>query len=118
MKANPFTSLRKSSRPTGPTLGDELRKVCRFAISHSIRAVLAFCSEKPALPRVACLRSPCSILDELTVRRAHWPGQVNKGQEALEKKLGLLETHQKEVHDSLVSIESEAARMYQVRARA
>lgn len=37
-----------------------------------------------------------------------------KGQEALEKKLGLLETHQKEVHDSLVSIESEAARMYQV----
>lgn len=39
--------------------------------------------------------------------------RVAQGQEALEKKLGLLETHQKEVHDSLVSIESEAARMYQ-----
>ena len=40
--------------------------------------------------------------------------QVATGQEALEKKLGLLETHQKEVHDSLVSIEAEAGRMYQV----
>ena len=40
--------------------------------------------------------------------------QVNKGGEALEKKLGLLEAHQKEVHDSLVSIEAEADRMYQV----
>lgn len=41
--------------------------------------------------------------------------QVNKGQEALEKKLGMLETHQKEIHDSLVSIEGEASRLYQVR---
>lgn len=44
--------------------------------------------------------------------------QAAQGQEALERKLGLLETHQKEVHDSLVSIEAEAARMYQVRVSA
>ena len=44
----------------------------------------------------------------------HLGVQVNKGQEALEKKLGMLETHQKEIHDSLVSIEGEAARLYQV----
>lgn len=40
--------------------------------------------------------------------------EAAQGQDALERKLGLLETHQKEVHDSLVSVEAEAARMYQV----
>lgn len=39
--------------------------------------------------------------------------QVSQGQQSLERKLGLLETHQKEVHHSLTSIEAEAARMHQ-----
>eukprot|EP00878_Enallax_costatus_P036453 GHUV01040940.1.p1 GENE.GHUV01040940.1~~GHUV01040940.1.p1 ORF type:complete len:604 (+),score=248.82 GHUV01040940.1:79-1890(+) len=37
---------------------------------------------------------------------------VHAGQQALERQLGMIETHQKEVHDSLVSIEAEAERMY------
>lgn len=34
------------------------------------------------------------------------------GQEALEKKLALVETHQKEIHDTLSSMEGEAERLY------
>lgn len=41
--------------------------------------------------------------------------QAAAGQEALEKKVGMLETHQKEIHDALLSMENEAARLYQVR---
>ena len=41
--------------------------------------------------------------------------QVNKGQEALDKKLGMLETHQKDIHDALVGIENEASRLYLAR---
>jgi len=37
--------------------------------------------------------------------------KVSAGQEALERKLYLLETHQKEIHDALSSIEVEAERM-------
>ena len=40
--------------------------------------------------------------------------QAHKGQEALEKKVALLEAHQKEIHDSLSSMESHALRLYQV----
>ena len=40
--------------------------------------------------------------------------QAHKGQESLEKKVALLEAHQKEVHDSLVSMENVALHMYQV----
>lgn len=40
--------------------------------------------------------------------------QAHKGQESLEKKIALLEAHQKEVHDSLVSMENVALHMYQV----
>ena len=40
--------------------------------------------------------------------------QAAAGQEALEKKVGMLETHQKEIHDALMSMENEAARLYQV----
>lgn len=39
--------------------------------------------------------------------------QAHQGQESLEKKVALLEAHQKEVHDSLVSMENVALRMYQ-----
>lgn len=40
--------------------------------------------------------------------------QAHKGQESLERKVALLEAHQKEIHDSLVSMENVAVRMYQV----
>ena len=40
--------------------------------------------------------------------------QAHKGQESLEKKVALLEAHQKEIHDSLVSMENVALRMFQV----
>lgn len=40
--------------------------------------------------------------------------QAAAGQEALEKKVGMLETHQKEIHDALQSMENEAASLYQV----
>jgi nuclear pore complex protein Nup62 len=40
---------------------------------------------------------------------------VSKGQEALDKKLGMLETHQKDIHDALVNIENDASRLYLVR---
>lgn len=40
--------------------------------------------------------------------------QAAAGQEALEKKVGMLETHQKEIHDALLSMENEASRLYQV----
>lgn len=40
------------------------------------------------------------------------PSQVMAGQESLEKKLALVETHQKEIHDTLVSMEGEAERLY------
>jgi hypothetical protein len=43
--------------------------------------------------------------------------QAAAGQEALEKKVGMLETHQKEIHDALLSMESEAIRLYQVLSR-
>jgi nuclear pore complex protein Nup62 len=36
---------------------------------------------------------------------------VSAGQEAMERKLALLETHQKEVHDALSSIEQEAEKL-------
>jgi hypothetical protein len=42
------------------------------------------------------------------------PPQVAKGQEALEKKLSMLETHQKEIHSALTSIEGEADRIFKV----
>lgn len=38
--------------------------------------------------------------------------QVMGGQEALEKRLALVETHQKEIHDTLVAMEGEAERLY------
>lgn len=38
--------------------------------------------------------------------------KVQAGQEALDKKLGMIETHQKEIHDALVSIEGEAEKIY------
>lgn len=44
-------------------------------------------------------------------------GQVSgvaRGQEALEKKLGMLETHQVEIHEALLAMETEALRLYQV----
>jgi len=34
----------------------------------------------------------------------------------LDKKLGMLETHQKDIHGALVSIENEASRLYTARA--
>jgi len=37
--------------------------------------------------------------------------RVSAGQDALERKLYMLETHQKEVHDALASIEGEAERL-------
>ena len=40
--------------------------------------------------------------------------QTRSGQAALEKKVGMLETHQREIHEALLSIENEAARLYQV----
>lgn len=40
--------------------------------------------------------------------------QAHKGQETLEKKIALLEAHQKEIHDALVSMENHALRLYQV----
>lgn len=40
--------------------------------------------------------------------------QAHKGQESMEKKISLLEAHQKEIHDSLVSMENVALHMYQV----
>ena len=42
--------------------------------------------------------------------------QVSKGQEALDKKLGMLETHQKDIHDALVNIENDASRLYLARS--
>ena len=39
--------------------------------------------------------------------------QTRSGQAALEKKVGMLETHQREIHEALLSIENEAARLYQ-----
>ena len=36
---------------------------------------------------------------------------VSAGQEAMERKLALLETHQREVHDALCSIEAEAEKL-------
>lgn len=38
--------------------------------------------------------------------------KVVKGQEGLEKKLQMLETHQKGIHDALVGMEGEAERLY------
>lgn len=49
-----------------------------------------------------------------TVKLGRWRLQAAAGQEALEKKVGMLETHQKEIHDALLSMENEAARLYQV----
>ena len=40
--------------------------------------------------------------------------QTRSGQGALEKKVGMLETHQREIHEALLSMENEAARLYQV----
>ena len=40
--------------------------------------------------------------------------QAAAGQEALDKKVGMLETHQREVHDALAAMEAEAQRLYQV----
>ena len=40
--------------------------------------------------------------------------QTRSGQAALEKKVGMLETHQREIHEALLSMENEAARLYQV----
>ena len=40
--------------------------------------------------------------------------QAAAGQDALEKKVGMLETHQREIHDALASMEAEATRLYQV----
>ena len=40
---------------------------------------------------------------------------MSKGQEALDKKLGMLETHQKDIHDALVTIENDASRLYLAR---
>lgn len=48
-----------------------------------------------------------ALLDLETELRA-----VHAGQEALDRQLGMIETHQKEVHDSLASIEAEAERLY------
>jgi hypothetical protein len=52
----------------------------------------------------------CEVTDLLGMG---WQAQI--GQESLEKKVALLEAHQKEVHDSLVSMEGLALRMYQVK---
>jgi nuclear pore complex protein Nup62 len=41
--------------------------------------------------------------------------QAAAGQDALEKKVGMLETHQREIHDALASMEGEATRLYQAR---
>ena len=41
--------------------------------------------------------------------------QAYAGQVALERKLSMLETQQKEVHDALVGMEAEALRLYTVR---
>ena len=38
--------------------------------------------------------------------------RVVRGQESLEKKLQMLETHQKGIHDALVGMEGEAERLY------
>ncbi len=40
--------------------------------------------------------------------------QTRSSQAALEKKVGMLETHQREIHEALLSMENEAARLYQV----
>ena len=40
--------------------------------------------------------------------------QAHAGQNALERKLNMLETQQKEVHDALVAMEGEALRLYKV----
>ncbi len=40
--------------------------------------------------------------------------QAYAGQNALERKLSMLETQQKEVHDALVGMEGEALRLYKV----
>eukprot|EP00882_Tetradesmus_deserticola_P020053 GHRQ01021608.1.p1 GENE.GHRQ01021608.1~~GHRQ01021608.1.p1 ORF type:complete len:218 (+),score=115.10 GHRQ01021608.1:43-654(+) len=37
---------------------------------------------------------------------------VHAGQDALERQLDMVETHQKEVHDSLLSVEAEAERLF------
>ena len=42
--------------------------------------------------------------------------QAYAGQVALERKLSMLETQQKEVHDALVGMEAEALRLYKVHA--
>lgn len=41
-----------------------------------------------------------------------WLPQVMAGQDALERKLSLVEMHQKGIHDTLVSMEGEAERLY------
>ncbi len=40
--------------------------------------------------------------------------KVSLGQESLDMKLSLLETHQKEVHDALLAMEGEADKMFRV----
>ncbi len=51
------------------------------------------------------------------VEKGNVGAQAAAGQDALEKKVHMLEAHQAEIHASLASMEGEAARLYQARPK-
>ena len=57
-------------------------------------------------------KPPCAVGRRMIASRC---AQAAAGQDALDKKVHMLEAHQAEIHASLASMEGEAARLYQVR---
>ena len=76
----------------------------------AVRASVAFSDRGPLTVRVRATKPQACC----GVRYAQAAG----GQEALVKKVGMLETHQREIHDALASMEAEATRLYQACALA
>ncbi len=79
------------------------------------------CLHVPLLSRMTCSRHHIKALRHQrqsdNVADGHFGHscmQTRSSQAALEKKVGMLETHQREIHEALLSMENEAARLYQV----
>ena len=60
---------------------------------------------QPFLP-VDCVALPAGLSQVVC--------QAQKGQEALERRVAMLETHQLEIHNALVTMEDEALRLHRV----